>query len=55
MAAKLAILLIIVAIVLSVAVIGAFYYLKHRAELKHEKEMTEAEMEHEERRYLFDE
>lgn len=55
MAVKLVLFLVVLAIVLSVAVIGAFYYLKHKAELEHEKEMTEAEMEHEERTKLFDE
>lgn len=55
MAVKLIIFLVVLAIVLSVAVGASFWYLKHRAEMKHEKEMTEAEMAHEERSKLFDE
>lgn len=55
MAVKLVLFLVVLAIVLSVAVVSAFYYFKRQAELKHKKEMTERELEHEERKKLFDE
>ncbi len=55
MAIKLVLFLVILAIVLSIAVVSAFYYFKRQAELQHKKEMTERELEHEERQQLFDE
>lgn len=54
MAVKLIALLLVLAIIVSVAVIGAFWYLKRRAELKHEQEMTEAELQHEREQSLWD-
>lgn len=39
MAVKLALLLLVIALIVSVAMLGAFWYLKRRAEMKHEKEM----------------
>lgn len=43
MVAKLALALVVVAIVISVAVIAAFWYFKETAELDHEKEMKRLE------------
>lgn len=55
MAVKLIIVLMVLAIVLSVAVGASFWYLKERAEMNHEKEMTEKEMEREREQELWDE
>jgi len=43
MAAKLVILLLIVALILSVAILAAFWYFKETAELNHEQEMKQME------------
>jgi len=43
MAAKLVILLLIVALILSVAILAAFWYFKEAAELNHEQEMKQME------------
>lgn len=51
MVVKLVLFMVILAIVLSIAVVASFWYLKHRAEMKHEKDLEE--MEQTER--LFDE
>lgn len=43
MAVKLVLFLLVLAIVLSVALIAAFWYFKETAEMKHEQEMTKME------------
>lgn len=43
MAAKLVFLLLIVALILSVAILAAFWYFKETAELSHEQKMKQME------------
>lgn len=43
MAVKLVLLLLILALVVSLAVLGTFWYLNQESEREHEKELTEME------------
>lgn len=54
MVVKLVIFLVILAIVLSVAVGAAFWYLKNRAELSHEERMKDKELQAERDSHLWD-
>jgi hypothetical protein len=54
-AVKLVIVLLVLAVVLSVAVGCAFWYFKNKAEMSHEEEMKDKELRHEREQSLFDE
>lgn len=54
MVVKLIALLLVVAVVLSIAVGSAFWYLKNRAEMSHEERMKEKELQAERDSHLWD-
>lgn len=55
MAVKLALFLVVLMIVLSVAVGGSFWYLTHRAKMNHKENMADKAHEREREKELWDE